>query len=144
MVDRLKFPSLGKYFTLRHHLLKIMVKSTLFRLPETFLTMIFKTSIFYKKPPEDSKMTNSEIRKNKRVKVGAILDEDVVKIIKDRASREGKTISDVVQEAIIYYNRTEPIRLKFRSEAAKRLLTSPFTVSPEQLNQDIEEDYYDQ
>lgn len=89
-------------------------------------------------------MANSEIRKRKRVKVGTILDEYVVKILKDRASREGKTISDVVQEAVISYNRTEHVKAELRTEAAKRLLTSPFTVSPEQLNQDIEEDYYDQ
>lgn len=31
-----------------------------------------------------------------------------------------------------------------RMEAAKRLLSAPFIVSLEQLNQDIEEDYYDQ
>ncbi len=89
-------------------------------------------------------MANSEIRKRKRVKVGTILDEDVVKILKDRAYREGKTISDVVQEAVISYNRIEPVRTKLRVEAAKRLLTAPFAVSLEQLNQDIDEDYYDQ
>ena len=89
-------------------------------------------------------MANSEIRKRKRVKVGTILDEDVVKILKDRAYREGKTISAVVQEAVISYNRTEPVRAKLRAEAAKRLLTSPFAVSLEQLNNDIDEDYYDQ
>ncbi|GAB1350186.1 hypothetical protein MASR1M107_24010 [Ignavibacteriales bacterium] len=89
-------------------------------------------------------MANSEESKRKRIKVGTILDEEVVKILKERAYREGKTISDVVQEAVISYNRTEPVRAKLRAEAAKRLISSPFGVSIEQLNQDIEEDYYDQ
>jgi len=89
-------------------------------------------------------MANSEESKRKRIKVGTILDEDVVKILKERAYREGKTISDVVKEAVISYNRTEPVRAKLRAEAAKRLISSPFGVSIEQLNQDIEEDYYDQ
>lgn len=89
-------------------------------------------------------MASSEESKRKRIKVGTILDEDVVKILKERAYREGKTISDVVKEAVISYNRTEPVRAKLRAEAAKRLISSPFGVSIEQLNQDIEEDYYDQ
>ncbi len=89
-------------------------------------------------------MANSEESKRKRIKVGTILDEEVVKILKERAYREGKTISDVVKEAVISYNRTEPVRANLRAEAAKRLISSPFGVSIEQLNQDIEEDYYDQ
>ncbi len=80
----------------------------------------------------------------KRIKIGTILDEDVVKILKERAYREGKTISYVVQEAVLSYNRTEPIRAKLRVEAAKRLLSSPFKVSIQQLRKDIKEDYYDQ
>ena len=89
-------------------------------------------------------MIESDNHRKKRLKIGTILDEDVVKILKERAYREGKTISDVVQEAVISYNRTEPVKAKLRAEAAKRLCSAPFNITLDQLNQDIEEDYYDQ
>ena len=55
-----------------------------------------------------------------------------------------KTISDVVQEAVISYNRIETTRADQRKEAARRLTTNPFNVSTEQIIADLEEDYYEQ
>lgn len=80
----------------------------------------------------------------KRIKIGTILDADVVRQLKERALCEGKTISDVVQEAVISYNRIETAKIEQRKEAAKRLCSSPFNISTEQLKSDLEEDYYDQ
>ena len=89
-------------------------------------------------------MERTNKNQTKRIKIGTILDADVVLQIKERALREGKTISDVVQEAVISYNRVETIKTGQRKEAAKRLCSSPFNVSTDQLKSDLEEDYYDQ
>ena len=80
----------------------------------------------------------------KRIKIGTILDADVVQQLKQRALREKKTISDVVHEAVISYNRSETTRADQRKEAARRLTTNPFNVSTEQIIADLEEDYYEQ
>jgi len=89
-------------------------------------------------------MERTNKNQTKRIKIGTILDADIVLQLKERALREGKTISDVVQEAVISYNRVETTKTEQRKEAAKRLCSSPFNVSTNQLKSDLEEDYYDQ
>lgn len=89
-------------------------------------------------------MSKLEISKGRRVQAGTLLDEEVEKYLKEGTSREGNTIKEVVQVAVIYYNSAVPVTKGPITEAAKRLLSSPTAVSLNQLNQNIEEDYYDQ
>jgi len=82
--------------------------------------------------------------KSKKRKVGTILDESVIRIIKERALREGKTMSDIIQEAVVEYAVKEDIGLKERREALKSFLSSPFKISDEQFRESLDADIYEQ
>lgn len=77
-------------------------------------------------------------------KVGTILEEDVVRKLKEVSVHERKSISEVIQEALINYFSTGKQQQKARIDAAERLCSRPFNISREELKEILEEDYYDQ
>jgi len=54
----------------------------------------------------------------KKLKVGTVLDEQVYQQLKERAVKEGRTISEVIQEAIVAYNSKPVIDIEARRRAA--------------------------
>ena len=77
-------------------------------------------------------------------KVGTILDKDVVKRIKERSAKEGRTISDIIQDALIKYNETDITNSEIRKAATARFCSNPFNIKTSDLNELINEDYYEQ
>ncbi len=75
--------------------------------------------------------------------MGTILDKDVVKIIKERALKEGRTISDIIQEAVLKYNDTDIAGLEIRRKAAKNFCSRPFNLKTAELDELMREDYYE-
>lgn len=82
--------------------------------------------------------------KLKRQKVSMMLDESVIRIINERALREGKTMSDVIQEAVVKYTAKDEDKIKKQVEAIKRLFEKPGTLSRKEIDEILDEDYYDQ
>ncbi|MCC6549064.1 MAG: hypothetical protein IT279_03230 [Ignavibacteriaceae bacterium] len=80
----------------------------------------------------------------KKLKVGTVLDEQIYQQLKERAVKEGRTISDVIQEAIVAYNANPVIDLEARRRAAKDFLTSPYKLTKEEIQEILDMDYYDQ
>lgn len=77
-------------------------------------------------------------------KLGTILDKEVVKKIKKRASVEGRTISEIIQDAVLKYEGTEPAKLELRKEAVKRFCSKPFNITDSEMEELLTEDYYEQ
>jgi len=88
-------------------------------------------------------MLKTDNTKSKKRKVGTVLDESVIRIIKERALREGKTMSDVIQEAVVQYSAKELTDLERRREAFKRFTSRPFKITFEEMQELMEWDMYD-
>jgi len=77
-------------------------------------------------------------------KVGTILDKRIVKKIKERSVKEGRTISEIIQDAILKYEELEPTKIELRRAAVNRLCSKPFNLKQSELEELLIEDYYDQ
>lgn len=82
-------------------------------------------------------------RSESKEKIGTILDKEVVRIIKERSFKEGKTISDVIQEAVLQYNESNTAKTAIRLMAVKRFCSKPFNLELDELNDLLNEDQYD-
>lgn len=83
-------------------------------------------------------------RSENKEKVGTILDKEVVRIIKERALKEGRTISDIIQDAILKYSDADVVKLEIRRKAVKNFCSRPFNLKTSELNELMNEDYYEQ
>jgi hypothetical protein len=80
-----------------------------------------------------------------KTKIGTVLEDDVIQKLRERAHKERKAISEIIQEAIITYmqagsSRTQELRLA----SLKRLCSAPFHLSSSGWKEIMEEDYYEQ
>ena len=81
---------------------------------------------------------------NSRVKIGTILDKGIVDKLKQRAIRDGKPISTIIEEAVIKYEQEDALGRELRLRALDQLLSIRFNISDEDWKEIMEEDYYDQ
>lgn len=79
-----------------------------------------------------------------KTKLGTVLEEDVFKELKEVAELEGRTISDIIQDALLRYFHSAPMETSIRLAALERLCSRPFNLSMDELKEIMEEDYYDQ
>ncbi|HKJ81432.1 MAG TPA: hypothetical protein VJ954_05365 [Ignavibacteriaceae bacterium] len=77
-------------------------------------------------------------------KVGTILDKNIVKKIKDRSHTEGRSISEIIQDAILKYEELEPTKLELRKSAVNRFCSKPFNLNQTDIEEILTEDYYEQ
>ena len=89
-------------------------------------------------------MLGFQREKPKKVKIGTILDEEIFQKLKERSAREGKSISALIEDAVLKYEQSEPIDRELRIKALERLLSIRFNISKEDWNAIMEEDYYEQ
>ena len=76
-------------------------------------------------------------------KVGTILDTDVVRIIKDRSVKEDRTMSDIIEEAVIRYNDLDVTNREIRRNAVKSFCSRPFNLKTSELEELMNEDFYE-
>ena len=77
-------------------------------------------------------------------KIGTILDKKVVRILKRRSADEGRTISDILQDAVLKFENTEPADYELRLAAVNRFCSKPFNITKSEIDELLSEDYYDQ
>jgi len=80
-----------------------------------------------------------------KAKIGTVLEEDVVKKLKEFSVKRGRPINEIIQDAVITYmqggaDRNQQLRLA----AVKRLCSRPFSLSRDDWKEIMEEDYYEQ
>ncbi|MBI2417019.1 MAG: hypothetical protein HYV28_03815 [Ignavibacteriales bacterium] len=77
----------------------------------------------------------------RKEKLGTILDTEIVRMIKERALKEGRSISDIIQEAVLNCNILDQTTSAIRVQAAKRYCSSPMKISRNDLDELLNEDY---
>jgi hypothetical protein len=88
-------------------------------------------------------MSKLKKQENKE-KVGTILDKNIVKKIKDRSHKEGRSISEIIQDAILKYDDLEPTKIELRKSAVNRFCSKPFNLNHSDIEELLTEDYYEQ
>jgi hypothetical protein len=80
-----------------------------------------------------------------KVKIGTILEDDVVQKLKEMAVRERRPISEIIQEAVVSHMQTGGSRKKeLRLAAFKRFCSASFNLSRKDWEEIMDEDYYEQ
>ncbi len=86
--------------------------------------------------------TRTKHTENKE-KVGTVLDKDLLRRVKERSAREGRTISDIIQDALIKYNDTDSTKSELRRAAVNRFCSRPFNLNTREINDLLNEDIYE-
>ncbi len=79
----------------------------------------------------------------RREKVVMILHTHVVENLKDRAQRENRTISDVIEEAVLRLSEDETNNLRVRQNAVKNFCSNPFKLSTVEVEELMNQDPYE-
>lgn len=89
-------------------------------------------------------MIKQSRHKSKKEKIGTVLEKDVIKKIKKIAFNEGRGISDIIQDAVLNYEKTGKSNLSLRKEAVDRFCSKPYNISHKEAEKTLQEDYYEQ
>lgn len=82
--------------------------------------------------------------KSRKIKIGTILDADIYQQLKARAANEGRTISALIEEAVLKYKQTTEVPRELRLRALDRFLSVRFNITKKDLQAIMDEDVYDQ
>ena len=76
-------------------------------------------------------------------KIGTLLEDEIVRRAKRRAAEEGRSISDLIQDALLQYLHKEAATPKERKMAYHLFCERPMKIPPEQLRHVLEEDMWE-
>jgi hypothetical protein len=79
-----------------------------------------------------------------KVKIGTILEEDVVRKLKERSLQERRPQNEIIQEALYRYLASGSRERELRKAAVAHFCSRPFHLSPREIHEIMEEDYYEQ
>ena len=83
-------------------------------------------------------------QKATKIKIGTILDEEILQRLKERSAHEGRTICALIEEAILRHEQQETFSKELRVRALESVFAIKFSISDEDLNDIMEMDVYDQ
>ena len=75
-----------------------------------------------------------------KVRVGIMLDRDLLLRIKRLATREGRTISDIIQDALNKYMNTDSLKSDLCIAAVNRFCSKPFNLNTREINEILNEE----
>jgi hypothetical protein len=76
-------------------------------------------------------------------KIGTLIEESTMRFAKRKAAEEGRSLSDVIQDAIVEYLRKGMATPKERKMAFHLFCERPMKIPREQLRYVLEEDMWD-
>ena len=76
-------------------------------------------------------------------KIGTLIEEEVIKLIKHRAADEGRPLSDLIQDALVSYLSKGIPKPKEREAAYQMFCERPLSLSKEHFQQVLEEDAWE-
>ena len=79
-----------------------------------------------------------------RVKIGTILDKKIVDRLKERSAREGKSISSLIEDAVLKYKTENASTREMHLKAMDKLFSVRFNISDEDWKTIMAEDNYEQ
>jgi hypothetical protein len=82
--------------------------------------------------------------KLQRIKIGTALDAKLYNELKAHAAQEGRAVNDVIEDALERYFHTGSALRDMRVAAIERMCSHPYTLSRKEIDELLQEDYYDQ
>ncbi len=79
-----------------------------------------------------------------KIKVGTVLDKEIVQRLKIHAAKEGRTMNEIIYDALTQYFRKQQHKKDSRRAAVDRLCSRPFNLNQQQVDEILEEDYFEQ
>ena len=79
-----------------------------------------------------------------KVKIGTILEDDVVRRLKERSLQERRPQNEIIQEALSRYLSSGSRERELRKAAVSHFCSRPFKLSSREIHDIMEEDYYEQ
>lgn len=76
-------------------------------------------------------------------KIGTLIEENTMRLAKRKAAEEGRSLSNLIQDALVEYLRKEAANPKERKMAFRLFCEQPMKIPPEQLRYVLEEDTWD-
>ena len=76
-------------------------------------------------------------------KISTLIEEDIMRLAKRRAADEGRSISDLIQEALVHYLTAGSGNPKEREMAYHLFCARPFKLMAGQLKRVLKEDAWD-
>jgi hypothetical protein len=76
-------------------------------------------------------------------KIGTLIEEDIMRLAKRKAAEEGRSLSDLIQDALVQYLRKEPASPKERKLAYQLFCERPMKIPPEELRHLLAEDMWE-
>jgi len=89
-------------------------------------------------------MATRTAQKPKKIKVGTILDSELYGRLRLRSAKEGRSISTIIEEAVLRYEQEEALASEMRMRALESVFALKFRVSDADFRTIMDEDYYDQ
>jgi len=75
-------------------------------------------------------------------KIGTVIEEDIMRLAKSKAAREGRPLSDLIQDALVQYLHRGAATPKERKLAFHLFCERPMKIPEEQLSYVLEEDMW--
>ena len=76
-------------------------------------------------------------------KIGTLIEEDIMRLAKRKAAEERRTLSDLIQDALVRYLRKEAATPKERKMAFSLFCERPMKIPRRQLRYVLEDDMWD-
>ena len=76
-------------------------------------------------------------------KIGTLIEEDIMREAKRRALEERRTLSDVIQEALVHYLRRDTATPKEKKKAYQMFCERPMKIPVQQLREMLKEDMWE-
>jgi metal-responsive CopG/Arc/MetJ family transcriptional regulator len=78
------------------------------------------------------------------MKIGTALDEKLFRELKEFSARQGRPLNEIIEEALEKYLRAGSLTREMRIASANKFCSLGFHASVKEIQQLMEEDYYDQ
>jgi len=79
-----------------------------------------------------------------KTKVGTILDHEVVQQLREQAAKQRRSMNEIIRDALLLYFQAGQRKKDMRRRAVERLCSRPFRLSLPEINEIIDEDYFEQ
>ena len=79
-----------------------------------------------------------------KTKIGTILNEDIVQQLREQAAKQNRSMNEIIHDALTFYFRANQTHKENRHRAVERLCSRPFNLSLNEINDILEEDYFEQ
>ncbi len=79
-----------------------------------------------------------------KIKINTVLEKDIIKQLQAQATEQKRSINEIINEALMHYLQLSKTKRSDRKRALENLCSRPFKLSLKEINEILEEDYFEQ